>query len=251
MTIATFGAVRVPKAAEIVASTLRGQIILGELGEGDLLPSESVLMQQFDVSRPTLREAFRILESESLIDVRRGSRGGARVHPPDGVMAARHFGYLLQYRGTTMDDVYRARTALETPLGEAVAHDSRSRTLTQLEEAVERAEPDLARPTDYVQHDIDFHLLVAELAGNQTVRTMVEMLYHVLIPARHHYAEIIKPEELGVEFTAVHRTHAYFVTLIKRGDAEAAAELWNKHLLEVERHYTARPLAKTVVEMLN
>jgi DNA-binding FadR family transcriptional regulator len=250
MTLATFGAVRVPKAAEIVASTLRRQIIMGDLVENDYLPSESVLMGQFGVSRPTLREAFRILESESLIDVRRGSRGGARVHPPDGVMAARHIGYLLQYRGTTMDDVYRARTALETPLGEAVARDTRRATLTQLEGSVARAEADLNNPSAYVQHDIDFHLLVAGLAGNETVRTMVEMLYHILIPARHRYAEIMKPEELDVEFTEVHRTHAYFVTLIKRGDTEGAVRLWAKHLLEVERHYTARPLAETVVEML-
>src|SRR5207245_2326520 len=60
--------VRVPKTAELVARSLRRQIIRGELGQGEALPSESALMEQFGVSRPTLREAFRVLESESLID---------------------------------------------------------------------------------------------------------------------------------------------------------------------------------------
>src|SRR2546423_893707 len=70
--------VRVPKTAELVARALRRQIIRRELGQGEALPSESALMEQFGVSRPTLREAFRLLESESLIEVRRGVRGGAR-----------------------------------------------------------------------------------------------------------------------------------------------------------------------------
>ena len=68
--------VRAPKTGELIATHLRRQIVRGELRPGETLPAESQLMEQFGVSRPTLREAFRILESEPLISVRRGSRGG-------------------------------------------------------------------------------------------------------------------------------------------------------------------------------
>src|ERR1700680_3463946 len=61
--------IRVPKTAELVAAELRRKIVRGELAEGDALPSEAVLMAEFAVSRPTLREAFRVLESESLISI--------------------------------------------------------------------------------------------------------------------------------------------------------------------------------------
>ena len=71
--------IRVPKTAELVADRLRRQIIRGELREGDSLPPEADLMAAYGISRPTLREAFRVLESEGLIDVHRGSRGGARA----------------------------------------------------------------------------------------------------------------------------------------------------------------------------
>src|SRR5436190_15156949 len=104
---------RVPKTAELVASHLRRQIVRGELKEGDALPPESALMEHFGVSRPTLREAYRVLESEALISVRRGARGGARVHIPDGDVAARYAGLVLQFRGTTLADVYAARSAIE------------------------------------------------------------------------------------------------------------------------------------------
>ena len=250
MPAARFDAVRVPKAAELVAARLRAQIITGELPADALLPAESVLMSQFDVSRPTLREAFRILESEALIEVRRGALGGARVQVPDGAMAARHLGYLLQYRGTSMADVYRARSFLERPLGETVARDRRRHTINRLGQAIRAAEADLKNPAEYVKHDINFHLLVAELAGNETVRTMVEVLYDILLPARARYAEVLPAGELGLEYDEVHRTHAYFVALIKRRDPDAAITLWHKHLDEIEHHYTARPLAKTAVEML-
>src|SRR3546814_18606163 len=85
-------------------------------------------MEQFGVSRPTLREAFRILEAESLIGVRRGSRGGAQVLEPDPSIAARHVGLLLQLQCATLKDVYAA--LLETdPLSARLL--SRSRTQQQ------------------------------------------------------------------------------------------------------------------------
>src|SRR5437868_4750145 len=105
--------VRVPKAAELVAAQLRSQIVRGELEEGDALPPEHELMQRFGVSRPTLREAFRVLEGEALLSIQRGARGGARIHTPDGDAAARYAGLALQFRGATVADVYRARTALD------------------------------------------------------------------------------------------------------------------------------------------
>src|SRR6184192_3474453 len=101
--------------AERVATVLRRMLIRGEIIEGTMLPPESELMERFGVSRPTLREAFRVLESESLISIRRGSRGGARVQVPKGEVAARHAGLLLQVRGTTLGDVYRARMIVEPP----------------------------------------------------------------------------------------------------------------------------------------
>lgn len=63
---------REPKMADRVATVLRRMFIRGEITEGTMLPPESELMERFGVSRPTLREAFRVLESESLIQVQRG-----------------------------------------------------------------------------------------------------------------------------------------------------------------------------------
>src|ERR1700679_1342849 len=76
------GAVRSPKTDEIGAGTLRRRIGAGQLKDGDFLPYEAELMNHFQVSRPSLREAVRVLESDRLVEVRRGSRTGARVRGP-------------------------------------------------------------------------------------------------------------------------------------------------------------------------
>ena len=80
--------VRGERRAEIVADELRRQIIDGELSDGDLLPRQEILVEQFNVSLVSLREALRILETEGLVSVRRGNRGGAVVHAPAKASAA-------------------------------------------------------------------------------------------------------------------------------------------------------------------
>ena len=92
--------VRAPKTAELIATLYRRQIVRGDLRPGDTLPSEQQLMVQFGVSRPTLREAFRILEAEDLISVKRGSRGGARVTQPSLSVAARFHELIMQRSGS-------------------------------------------------------------------------------------------------------------------------------------------------------
>src|ERR1700732_1028978 len=131
--------VRVPKMAELVAGDLRRQIVRGELVESDALPSESALMERFGVSRQTLREAFRVLESESLISVRRGAHGGARVHLPNADVAARHTALVLEHRGVSMQDVYVARGVIEPGCVAMLAGKRTADEVRELREAIERS----------------------------------------------------------------------------------------------------------------
>src|SRR5882724_52640 len=96
--------IAVPKVAELVAEKIRSQIARGAFQPGDSLPSETELMQRFGVARPTMREAIRILESESLISTRRGAQSGAEVRSVDASALARRAGLLLQMNATTWED---------------------------------------------------------------------------------------------------------------------------------------------------
>ena len=72
----------VPKAADVLADTLREQILNGRLGVGSLLPNERELSERAGLSRTSVREALRILEVEGLIATRTGRNGGSEVVRP-------------------------------------------------------------------------------------------------------------------------------------------------------------------------
>src|SRR5450631_1036397 len=135
---------RVPKTAELVARDLRSKIVRGELKDGDTLPSEGELVTRYSVSRPTLREALRILESEALLTVTRGSRGGPRVHLPDPRLAARHFGLVLQSRATTLAEIYGARLLIEPSCVHLVAGTARRGALADLNAIIDQERATLA-----------------------------------------------------------------------------------------------------------
>ncbi len=127
-----------PTAGQLVADNIRRKIILGEFRDGDFLPNESQLLAQYGVSRPVLREAIRILQSESLLTIRRGSKGGARINAPRPEPVARQAGGLLQYGHTTVFDVFRARAIIEPPAVRLLAYNATPLTIKRLREALEQ-----------------------------------------------------------------------------------------------------------------
>jgi DNA-binding FadR family transcriptional regulator len=243
--------VRAPKTAELVAAHLRRRIVRGELKEGDALPPETVLLGQFGVSRPTLREAFRVLEAELLISVRRGARGGARVHTPNVDVAARYAGLVLEHRGTTLADIYEARNIIEPPCASLLARRRTPEQLRRLWEEVERAEAVIDERNRLIRIHTEFHALIVDFSGNQTMRVLSGMLRHIIDTA--HWERLAEDAGSRSERQAIHRDvreHRRVVELIEAGDAEAAEALWRKHLVEAADRLTSGPIATTVLDLL-
>jgi GntR family transcriptional regulator, transcriptional repressor for pyruvate dehydrogenase complex len=239
---------REPKMADRVATVLRRMFIRGEIAEGMMLPPESELMERFGVSRPTLREALRVLESESLIVVHRGVRGGARVTRPRRETLARYAGLILEYEGVTLKDVYEARIALETQMVVQLAKSRIARVIAELEQIVE-GEGQLKPGSDAVVQLTDFHAAVARLSGNKTLQMVSDMLHHIVEKANRS----LQPTEGARAEQAVRRsakTHHMVLELIKAGNAEKAGELWKRHLQKAEEFVLSGSELSTVVDLL-
>ena len=244
-------AIRVPKAGEMVASYLRRQIVLGELKEDDQLPSESALMEEFGVSRPTLREAFRILEAEGAISIRRGVRGGARVRVPTVGTAARHVGLLLQYRGALLSDVYDVRAILEPAAARLAAQRRTSADLTRLEETVDRQRELTDDPGGSFTADADFHQLVVEISGNETLQVLTAMVTDIIRTGDRSYADSHDwDHDQQLQKIAI-RAHTRLVELIRKRDADGAEEHWRRHLTESAKIVLGDRATATVVELLS
>jgi DNA-binding FadR family transcriptional regulator len=243
--------VRVPKAGEMVASHLRRQIVLGELTEGDQLPPESVLMEQFGVSRPTLREAFRILEAEGAITVRRGVRGGARVQVPDISVAARQVGLVLQYRSALLSDVYDVRTVLESAAARMAARRRTSADLARLQEAVLRHQESVDDPGASFAADAEFHQLIVEMSGSETLQILVGMVGNIIREGDRSYAESHDWQHEQELAKIAIRAHTRLVELIRKRSGEEAEEFWRKHLAESAKVVLGDRSTATVVELLS
>jgi len=223
--------VRVPKTAELVASELRRRIVRGELKEGDALPPENVLMEQFGISRPTLREAFRVLEAESLITIRRGSRGGARIRTPNAEVAAQYAGLLLQMRGATLGDVFRARLVVEPPAAAMLATQQAKKALASIRKALEDEAAAMDDPVAFGHAAARFHEQVVELAGNHTMAIFAGMLAdiidrHTTSLLREAAATPTQPEQVR----RAHRAHERLVQLVEKGSAAQAEAHWRSHM---------------------
>lgn len=238
---------REPKMAERVATVLRRMMVRGEIAEGTMLPSESELMERFGVSRPTLREAFRVLESESLINVERGVRGGARVTRPQRQTLARYAGLILEYEGVTLRDVYDARAMVETPMVVELATTRRKAAIAQLEEVL--AEADRQEGEAAVAAHTEFHMTIARLSGNKTMQIISEMLYHIIEKADRSLQPTRGPRATSAAKRAS-KTHQMVLEMIKAGDADGAAELWTRHLKKAEEFALSGAELSTVVDLL-
>ena len=218
--------VRVPKTAELVAAHIRRRIVRGELREGDALPPESVLMDEFAISRPTLREAFRILESEGLITVRRGARGGARVQIPTSEVAARYAGLVLQHRGTTLADVLDARVIVEAPAAGIVAgRRDRAKAAAELRRWLEE------HPAEDAPQFHGFNRLLVQLTGNETLILLTTMLEAISDAVTASYRRVPHDDDARL-IRKAERTREKLIDLIESGDEVGAEELWRKHLTE-------------------
>jgi GntR family transcriptional regulator, transcriptional repressor for pyruvate dehydrogenase complex len=221
---------RLPRMAEVVADSLRSQILDGALA---VVPQLDVLIREYDVGPPAAREALRILETEGLITVRRGKVGGADVHMPTNKRVAYTLSLVLQATGTSLADVGAALRQL-SPVCAALCAERRDRAeslvprLRQLNEAQAKAMGDrlgTMRITD------EFHALLIEECGNQTLVQVVGALEHVWASIA---LDVLDTDEVELApdylWKAALREHQKIVDAIEEGDAQRVADLARRHL---------------------
>jgi DNA-binding FadR family transcriptional regulator len=246
-------AVRVPKTAELVARQIRNAIIRGELTDGDTLPAEAHLIAEFEVSRPTIREAVRILESEGLVTVARGARGGAKISSPNYGMIARAAGITLQSQGVSIGDLYEMRTLIEPPAARLVAERNSEVAVPILRKHLET---ELSVVQDRISSALaiaEFHRLTIELAGNKSL-IMISQALAGLVEEHLKLAQRREPEsdpallEKRTRFGL--RSHAKLIDLIEAKDGPGAESHWREHMIAAGKTWLSQLGPNSVVELL-
>jgi GntR family transcriptional repressor for pyruvate dehydrogenase complex len=234
-----------------IADELRALIVRGELSEGDSLGHEPDLVERFGVSRPSLREALRILEAEGLITVVRGVHGGVIVHEPDERMTSRTAALVLQARNVSLADVFEARTLMEPLSAKAIAtRRSRRPALNELNALIDEQERVIADPELFGPANAAFHERLVSLGGNQTLSIVAEMLNEVVARA---VTAVSSGDDVVGSLAARRRgikSQRRLLELIKSGDGAAVEAHWRAHMAIVGRVMLGQK-ASDVVDLLS
>lgn len=216
-----------------IADRLRQEIIGGRFAEGDLLGTEAELLDRFGVSRPSLREALRILEAEGLVSVVRGVLGGVVVHRPDQRMTARTAALLLNARSVTLLDVFEASAILEPAAARMVAVSRGRRSAAKrLRNIVVEQKMVVADSVRFTHATQRFHEEIIASAGNQTLLMIKEMLDEVIARAIVDVTARLELETVVLRRRYI-RAHERLADLIEAGDGDAAQAHWNTHMADL------------------
>lgn len=220
--------IKVPKTHEVVAERLRREIVTGRLPIGERLPPEEELTATFGIARTTLREALRVLESQGLIEIRRGRGGGPTVTKPDLAPVASGLAMSLQLEGTTFADLDEARQLIEPQVAGRLA---RTRTISDLkqinaaiDEAAEAAES--SDPARFGNAVVKVHEVLMECSGNVTLSTLSRILHDLVT---QYYRSGAGKADLPTRRRAV-RSYRKLAKLIEERDAAGAEDHWRRQL---------------------
>jgi GntR family transcriptional repressor for pyruvate dehydrogenase complex len=228
-------------SSEMVADRIRESMLSKQLEPGDRLGREGDLAREFGVSRPTLREALRLLSSEHLIRASKGPGGGIFVAatPEQGIgmSVSAAVATMLDAESITLDELLETRMLLEIPLAGLAAEragEDQVVLLRALVEEVEDAAIELERITEL---DARVHHLIAQIADNRLAAAFTGWVVDVLQP---RLAAVIEP---AVVEAVIADQHVDLLDAIVRGDPVAAERAMREHLVYL------RDLVSTVASM--
>src|SRR5690606_31987648 len=123
--------------------------------------TEAELLEQYAVSRPTLRESLRVLESQGVLELRPGPKGGIMVAKPGLDTLAHGLSVYLRLHEVPFLEVLKARAVIEPALAASAAENATDEQIAALQASVDRMK-DVTRQEDFVEENSRFHSLIAE-----------------------------------------------------------------------------------------
>ncbi len=214
--------------AQQVAQELLARIDDAKVKPGESFATEAQLLEQFDVSRPTLREGIRILEAQGVLEQRPGPRGGLVIRRPSIDMLAHSVSIYLRFNDVPFAAVLKAREVIEPALAAEAAERGTDDDFRDMAASIERMAALGDDQAAFVAENRVFHGIVARASGNKVLETFwgtISLLAH----GEHH----------GIRYGFGNRQHVVaahqrILEACSRRDARAAAHAMAEHVGELE-----------------
>jgi GntR family transcriptional repressor for pyruvate dehydrogenase complex len=217
-------------SSEQIAFEIRRYIVQHDLLPDDRLGTENELATEFGVSRPTLREALRLLASSHLIRASRGPGGGVFVASTQNEGIGRNLSEsiatMFETESVSLRSLVEARIQLEVPLAGLAAENATDDTAAELEAAIAEAMTNREHPAsdEFRLADARFHREIARTAGNELLRAFTSWTLDVLQPL------LVARVGGTIDGDAILRQHRAIARAILRRQPAAAQRAMRRHL---------------------
>ena len=222
--------VKTQKILDIVTGKIKEVILSGKYEPGDKLPSEREFIEQLQVSRIVIREAFRKLEANGLLTAKRGAGmfvaniGSSAVH--DAFVSA------LRIQKVNVKEITQARWVIEPVITKLAAKNRGVDNINSIKANIERAQNLLKKGISAHHENMEFHGIIAEATQNRVLRLSVEALLYSLRDVQG-----LPENQLVLDNHALF-WHKEILKAIEERTPKKAADLMGDHIGEVGKDYS-------------
>ena len=216
--------------AEHVAQQLLDRIIAAKLKPGSSFATEAELLTQFNVSRPTLRESLKLLESQGVLERRPGPGGGIIVREPSTDLLAHGLSVFLRLHEVPFATVLKAREVIEPALTYEAAVNGTAKDFADLEASIARMKAlDAQREQEaFIEENRVFHSIIARAGGNKVLEVFWNTI-SILAAGEHH----------GIRYSIGNQTHVVqahqrILDACRQRNGNAAAAEMERHVGALE-----------------
>jgi GntR family transcriptional repressor for pyruvate dehydrogenase complex len=165
------------KVSNNIIAQIRDAILSGRLKPGDRLASEKELIEQFGVSKATMREALRVLEAIGLLEIRKGIAGGAFVAEVDMRTTLHAIVNFLHFQTVSVKEVTMLRYLIEPSVAQVAAAKRTDKDIEKLEQVIGDS---ITRGDTEVSKEISFHRYLARMTENTILTLTIDMIDNLL-----------------------------------------------------------------------
>jgi DNA-binding FadR family transcriptional regulator len=236
MDMTMFEPVRPARAYELIVEQIEAAIYDGTLAPGDRLPSERALMTQFSVSRSTIREALRVLQSDGKVQSRPGDPHGPVVLPFSTAALHKSMSSLVRADTVGLAELLQFRIMTEGCANQLAARFRTAAQVAAMQEALATMEASVGRGHDtFARADMAFHDLIAEAAGNKLLQVSNEVVRTVVLQLIER--KITQAEDRPAQMLDSCRRHALVLDAVRQQDPVLACTLARRHIFEYYAPY--------------
>jgi GntR family transcriptional repressor for pyruvate dehydrogenase complex len=235
-----FRVIKKTRIHEEVVLQIQELIRAGRFKAGDQLPSERELSETFHVSRTSVREALRALETQGLVVSRTGMGNFVADLPIESLVAP--LARMLIEEKNALADIFEVRKLIEPQIAALAAERATAGDIARMKRLLEKQREQVKRGDTGVEADTEFHFAIGQATQNQAVTKLVSGLLDVLSKSREESLQTDTRRKASIE------SHRAIVASIEAHDQTKAQEAMRYHIEQVARSVLLTRTEKSATE---